>query len=138
MLISSIIFLACVSFISALMSVISSLLTLGLLCSSFSSSLRCKVRLFIWDLHWLFLLCALTRDWTHSLHVLGWCSYQPSTLQGSLSLCFISISIWMTYPIFYYRVYALIQILLTSIPCPHTMDILLILSSSRMEPQPTF
>ena len=50
-LIFSIAFLVFLSFISALIFVISIvLLSLGLVCSPFSSSLRCKVKLFIWYL----------------------------------------------------------------------------------------
>ena len=44
------IFVTFISFISALIFMISFLLlSLGFLCSSFSSYFRCKVRLFIWD-----------------------------------------------------------------------------------------
>ena len=50
LLIFAIVFFVSISFISALIFVISFLLlTLGFVCSSFSSSFRCKVRLFVWD-----------------------------------------------------------------------------------------
>ena len=46
-----IVFFASISFISALIFMLSFLqLTLGFVCSSFSSSFRCKVRLFICDI----------------------------------------------------------------------------------------
>ena len=46
----AIVFFVSISFISALIFMISFLLlSLGFLCSSFSSYFRCKVRLFIWD-----------------------------------------------------------------------------------------
>ena len=50
LLIFTIVFFVSISFIFALIFRISFLLlTLGFVCSSFSSSFRCKVRLFIWD-----------------------------------------------------------------------------------------
>ena len=50
LLIFAIVFFVSVSFISALIFMISFfLLTLGFVCSSFCSSFRCNVRLFIWD-----------------------------------------------------------------------------------------
>ena len=53
------VFFISISFISALIFMISFLLlTLGFLCSSFSSCFRCRVRLFIWDFS-----CSLRWDW---------------------------------------------------------------------------
>ena len=55
LLIFAIIFFLSISFISSLIFMISFLLlTLGFVCSSFSSSFRCKVRLFIWDVSCFF------------------------------------------------------------------------------------
>ena len=50
LLIFALVFFVTISFISPLIFMTSFLLlTLGFVCSSFSSSFRCKVRLFIWD-----------------------------------------------------------------------------------------
>ena len=41
----------------------------------------CSTYLYI---HWLLLVCALTRDWTHNLGILGWCYNQLSYLARAI------------------------------------------------------